>query len=123
MIVRTPLPKKRKPESTGNSESPNSDGRLIIFEDLPVPEPSHQHSDDQMLCTYQCRQLVLLSVIIIYFLIQQLFWTFNRPIQYAHSQLVVNSSIEVDSVYVELSTRLHFRAEPHRACVNLKFYK
>lgn len=58
MIVRTPLPKKRKPESTGNSESPNSDGRLIIFEDLPVPEPSHQHSDDQMLCTYQCRQLV-----------------------------------------------------------------
>ncbi|XP_071716327.1 mitotic spindle checkpoint protein MAD1 [Rutidosis leptorrhynchoides] len=57
MIVRTPLPKKRKPE-TGNSESPNSDGRLIIFEDLPVPEPSHQHSDDQMLCTYQCRQLV-----------------------------------------------------------------
>nr|XP_043624000.1 mitotic spindle checkpoint protein MAD1 [Erigeron canadensis] len=56
MIVRTPaLSKKRKPESP-------SDGRLIIFEDLPVPqpepEPSHRHSDDQMLCTYQCRQMV-----------------------------------------------------------------
>ncbi|KAL7598677.1 hypothetical protein Lser_V15G24201 [Lactuca serriola] len=57
MIVRTPLPKKRKPETTGNSESPNSDGHLVIFEDLPVPEPSHQHSD-QMMCTYQCRQMV-----------------------------------------------------------------
>lgn len=59
MIVRTPLPKKRRPETTGNSESPNSDGNLVIFEDLPVPEPdlSHQHSG-QMLCTYQCRQLV-----------------------------------------------------------------
>lgn len=57
MIVRTPLPKKRRPETTGNSDSPNSDGNLVIFEDLPVPEPSHQHSD-QMLCTYQCRQLV-----------------------------------------------------------------
>ncbi|KAK9070954.1 hypothetical protein SSX86_009522 [Deinandra increscens subsp. villosa] len=59
MIVRTPLQKKRKPEDT---ESPNSDGRFIIFEDLPEPEPeppSHLHSsDDQMLCTYQCRQLV-----------------------------------------------------------------
>ncbi|XP_076903078.1 mitotic spindle checkpoint protein MAD1-like [Bidens hawaiensis] len=54
MIVRTPLPKKRRPEAT---DSPNSDGRLLIFEDLPEPEPSHQHSD-QMLCTYQCRQLV-----------------------------------------------------------------
>ncbi|KAL4588424.1 hypothetical protein LXL04_001313 [Taraxacum kok-saghyz] len=57
MIVRTPLPKKRRSDTTGNSESPNSDGRLVIFEDLPEPEPSHQHSD-QMLCTYQCRQLV-----------------------------------------------------------------
>ncbi|KAJ0513900.1 putative spindle assembly checkpoint component Mad1 [Helianthus annuus] len=57
MIVRTPLPKKRRPEATGNSDSPNSDGRFVIFEDLPEPEPSHQHSD-QMLCTYQCRQLV-----------------------------------------------------------------
>ncbi|KAK1417699.1 hypothetical protein QVD17_26833 [Tagetes erecta] len=58
MIVRTPPPKKRRSEAT---ESPNSDGRFIIFEDLPEPqpepEPSHQHSD-QMLCTYQCRQLV-----------------------------------------------------------------
>ncbi|KAL8188825.1 hypothetical protein R6Q57_029580, partial [Mikania cordata] len=54
MIVRTPQPKKRRPEAT---DSPNSDGRFVIFEDLPEPEPSHQHSD-QMLCTYQCRQLV-----------------------------------------------------------------
>lgn len=56
MILRTPQPnKKRKPEE----DSPNSDGgHFVIFEDLPVPEPSHQHSD-QMLCTYQCRQLVI----------------------------------------------------------------
>ncbi|KAD6795496.1 hypothetical protein E3N88_06392 [Mikania micrantha] len=54
MIVRTPQPKKRRPQAT---DSPNSDGRFVIFEDLPEPEPSHQHSD-QMLCTYQCRQLV-----------------------------------------------------------------
>ncbi|XP_074330470.1 mitotic spindle checkpoint protein MAD1 [Apium graveolens] len=57
MIVRTP-PRKRKADSTA-PESPNSDHRLIIFEDLPVPEPSHHQSPSQhMLCTYQCRQMV-----------------------------------------------------------------
>ncbi|WOG82537.1 hypothetical protein DCAR_0101702 [Daucus carota subsp. sativus] len=55
MIVRTP-PRKRKADSTA-PESPNSDHRLIIFEDLPAPEPSHQPSQ-HMLCTYQCRQMV-----------------------------------------------------------------
>lgn len=56
MIVRTP-PRKRKAESSA-PESPNSDHRLIIFEDLPVPEPSHQSPSEHMLCTYQCRQMV-----------------------------------------------------------------
>lgn len=55
MILRTPL-KKRRADSRP-PESPNSDGQLVIFEDLPVPEPSHDHSE-QMLCTYQCRQMV-----------------------------------------------------------------
>ncbi|KAI8532019.1 hypothetical protein RHMOL_Rhmol11G0180400 [Rhododendron molle] len=57
MILRTPPPKKRRAEDSGPPESPNSDGQLVIFEDLPVPEPSHDHSE-QMLCTYQCRQMV-----------------------------------------------------------------
>ncbi|KAG5525720.1 hypothetical protein RHGRI_032123 [Rhododendron griersonianum] len=57
MILRTPPPKKRRADDSGPPESPNSDGQLVIFEDLPVPEPSHDHSE-QMLCTYQCRQMV-----------------------------------------------------------------
>ncbi|XP_058188532.1 mitotic spindle checkpoint protein MAD1 isoform X2 [Rhododendron vialii] len=57
MMLRTPPPKKRRADESGPPESPNSDGQLVIFEDLPVPEPSHDHSE-QMLCTYQCRQMV-----------------------------------------------------------------
>ncbi|PWA49447.1 mitotic checkpoint family protein [Artemisia annua] len=60
MIVRTPLPKKRRPDESSDSPNPSS-GQFVIFEDLPVPvsEPEqHQHPSDQMLCTYQCRQLV-----------------------------------------------------------------
>ncbi|KAF7126547.1 hypothetical protein RHSIM_Rhsim11G0117900 [Rhododendron simsii] len=57
MMLRTPPPKKRRADESGPPESPNSDGQLVIFEDLPVPEPSHNHSE-QMLCTYQCRQMV-----------------------------------------------------------------
>nr|GEU73063.1 mitotic spindle checkpoint protein MAD1 [Tanacetum cinerariifolium] len=60
MIVRTPIAKKRRPDESSDSPNPHS-GQFVIFEDLPVPvlEPEHhRHSSDQMLCTYQCRQLV-----------------------------------------------------------------
>lgn len=56
MMLRTPPPRKRRADSRP-PESPTSDHQLVIFEDLPVPESSHHHSD-QMLCTYQCRQMV-----------------------------------------------------------------
>ncbi|XP_059648311.1 mitotic spindle checkpoint protein MAD1-like [Cornus florida] len=56
MIVRTPPPRKRRADSRA-PESPNSDRRLVIYEDPPVPESCHDHSE-QMLCTYQCRQMV-----------------------------------------------------------------
>uniref|UniRef100_A0A5B7BXX2 Putative mitotic spindle checkpoint protein MAD1 n=1 Tax=Davidia involucrata TaxID=16924 RepID=A0A5B7BXX2_DAVIN len=56
MILRTPPPRKRRADSRA-PESPNSDRRLVIYEDLPMPESSHDHSE-QMLCTYQCRQMV-----------------------------------------------------------------
>ncbi|XP_057494404.1 mitotic spindle checkpoint protein MAD1 isoform X2 [Actinidia eriantha] len=52
MILRTPPPKKRRAP-----ESPNSGRQLVIYEDSPAPESSHEHSE-QMLCTYQCRQMV-----------------------------------------------------------------
>ncbi|XP_047341819.1 mitotic spindle checkpoint protein MAD1 [Impatiens glandulifera] len=61
MILRTPPPKKRRADDSMPSGSPNSDQGLVIFEDLPLPEPSHDHdhgNSDQMLCTYQCRQMV-----------------------------------------------------------------
>ncbi|KAA8545413.1 hypothetical protein F0562_020197 [Nyssa sinensis] len=56
MILRTPPPRKRRADS-GAPESPNSDRRLVIYEDPTMPESSHDHSE-QMLCTYQCRQMV-----------------------------------------------------------------
>ncbi|KAK3037756.1 hypothetical protein RJ639_031127 [Escallonia herrerae] len=53
MILRTPPPRKRRADS-----SPNPDRRLVIYEDPPAePEQSHHHSE-QMICTYQCRQMV-----------------------------------------------------------------
>ncbi|KAK2987005.1 hypothetical protein RJ640_024903 [Escallonia rubra] len=53
MILRTPPPRKRRADS-----SPNPDRRLVIYEDPPAePEQSHHHSE-QMMCTYQCRQMV-----------------------------------------------------------------
>jgi mitotic spindle assembly checkpoint protein MAD1 len=55
MIVRTP-PRKRKADS-GPLHSPNSGRQLVIYEDSPVPESSHQPSE-HMLCTYQCCQMV-----------------------------------------------------------------
>ncbi|KAL8487258.1 hypothetical protein ACS0TY_023798 [Phlomoides rotata] len=67
MILRTPPPRKRRLESQlseddKTTQSPSSNKQLVIFEDLPAPEYSHDHSipitSDQMLCTYQCRQMV-----------------------------------------------------------------
>ena len=56
MILRTPPPRKRRADDSRAPESPGSDRRLVIYED-PVPESSHGPSE-QMLCTYQCRQMV-----------------------------------------------------------------
>lgn len=65
MILRTPPPKRPR-DAAGEPiiECPptagGSDRRLIIYED-PSPagrESSHQPSD-HLLCTYQCRQMVL----------------------------------------------------------------
>ncbi|KAL1564877.1 coiled-coil domain-containing protein mad1, variant 2 [Salvia divinorum] len=71
MILRTPPPRKRRAESplqednnnnNNTTLSPSSSRQLLVYEDLPVPEYSHDHSiptsSEQMLCTYQCRQMV-----------------------------------------------------------------
>ncbi|CAA2933888.1 mitotic spindle checkpoint MAD1 [Olea europaea subsp. europaea] len=67
MILRTPPARKRRAESRPPEEdhtnSPSSNRQqLVIYEDHPVVESSHGHSTpistDQMLCTYQCRQMV-----------------------------------------------------------------
>ncbi|KAL7157459.1 hypothetical protein ABFS83_02G078500 [Erythranthe nasuta] len=76
MIIRTPAPRKRRAESeppeddnnnnnnnNNDTQTPNSNRQqLLIYEDLQAPEYSHDHStpitSDQMLCTYQCRQMV-----------------------------------------------------------------
>ncbi|KAI3445547.1 hypothetical protein Pfo_002212 [Paulownia fortunei] len=68
MIIRTPPPRKRRAESqppednNNNTQSPSSNKQLLLYEDLAAPEYSHDHSipitSDQMLCTYQCRQMV-----------------------------------------------------------------
>lgn len=69
--MRTPPPRKRRADSTlledqshySHSPQPNSNnGQLVIFEDSPAPVPDSSQDDpitsDQMLCTYQCRQMV-----------------------------------------------------------------
>ncbi|XP_009791238.1 mitotic spindle checkpoint protein MAD1 [Nicotiana tabacum] len=61
MMLRTPPLKRRAQSKQPEDGSPNSGNRqLIIYEDTPLPESSHDHPDtsDQMLCTYQCRQMV-----------------------------------------------------------------
>lgn len=69
MILRTPPPRKRRAESqlqednnNNTTQSPSSNQQLLVYEDLPAPEYSHDHAipitSDQMLCTYQCRQMV-----------------------------------------------------------------
>ncbi|CAI9770162.1 unnamed protein product [Fraxinus pennsylvanica] len=67
MILRTPPARKRRaepqPPEDNNTNSPSSNRQqLVIYEDHPVVESSHDHSTpittDQMLCTYQCCQMV-----------------------------------------------------------------
>ncbi|CAN4110779.1 unnamed protein product [Withania somnifera] len=61
MILRTPPFKRRAQSKQPEDGSPSSGNRqLVIFEDTPLPESSHHHPEtsDQMLCTYQCRQMV-----------------------------------------------------------------
>ncbi|CAA2963715.1 mitotic spindle checkpoint MAD1 [Olea europaea subsp. europaea] len=68
MILRTPPARKRRAESRppedNDTNIPSSNRQqLVIYEDHPVVESSHDHSTpittDQMLCTYQCRQMKL----------------------------------------------------------------
>ncbi|KAM7478702.1 hypothetical protein LguiA_026915 [Lonicera macranthoides] len=59
MILRTPPPRKRRADSVPLDNSPNSDRRLVIYEDRPVPpESSSPQPSEHLLCTYQCRQMV-----------------------------------------------------------------
>ncbi|VFQ88647.1 unnamed protein product [Cuscuta campestris] len=65
MILRTPPVRKRKAESEAKPDeagSPVSNRQqLVIYEDEPSALESsqdHHFSSDQMLCTYQCRQMV-----------------------------------------------------------------
>ncbi|XP_052193632.1 mitotic spindle checkpoint protein MAD1 isoform X2 [Diospyros lotus] len=57
MILRTPPARKRKADSRP-MESPNSERQLVIYEDPPAPESTHELPSEHMLCTYQCRQMV-----------------------------------------------------------------
>ncbi|KAL8172278.1 hypothetical protein V2J09_024082 [Rumex salicifolius] len=57
MILRTPVPRKRRAESPPPGSS--SDRHLVIYEDPAPPAlDSSNHPSEQMLCTYQCRQMV-----------------------------------------------------------------
>lgn len=63
MILRTPPPKRQRSEARA-PESPSmagSDLPLVIYEDPPSAVPqAHPSSDEHLLCTYQCRQMVIL---------------------------------------------------------------
>ncbi|MCL7038767.1 hypothetical protein MKW94_025336 [Papaver nudicaule] len=63
MITRTPTAKKRRADDLSNDH--NHSSSLIIYEDSPselLPLSSHEapssSPSEQMLCTYQCRQMV-----------------------------------------------------------------
>ncbi|XP_060167551.1 mitotic spindle checkpoint protein MAD1 isoform X2 [Lycium barbarum] len=60
MIVRTPPLKRKAEQEDGSSPSSGGNRPLVIFEDTPLSSHHHNHpqSSDQMLCTYQCRQMV-----------------------------------------------------------------
>ncbi|KAG7533624.1 Spindle assembly checkpoint component Mad1 [Arabidopsis thaliana x Arabidopsis arenosa] len=71
MILRTPPPKRLRSDA-GDSPVPTgatgSGNQLIIYEDSPLLasaplQTSHDHSADQHLCTYQCRQMVKADVL------------------------------------------------------------
>ncbi|CAN8253559.1 unnamed protein product [Cochlearia groenlandica] len=70
MILRTPPPKKPRTDagdSPAHGGASGSDNHLIIYEDSPLPaaplQTSLDHSSDQYLCTYQCRQMVKADVL------------------------------------------------------------
>ncbi|RWW29604.1 hypothetical protein GW17_00005867 [Ensete ventricosum] len=57
MIQRTPVQKKRRPDTVlTDHESPVSDRRLVLYE-TPAPVTAVDPSDE-MVCTYHCRQMV-----------------------------------------------------------------
>ncbi|KAK9095784.1 hypothetical protein Sjap_021281 [Stephania japonica] len=63
MITRTPPPRKRRADVPLISEL-SPDRPLVIYEDPPLVEHPHEASaSDQMLCTYQCRQMVKSEVL------------------------------------------------------------
>lgn len=70
MILRTPPPRKRKSatesspfaaaaEAAAHLHGDGNGGSLVIYEDPDTPRSHHPSStSDQMLCTYQCHQMV-----------------------------------------------------------------
>ncbi|KAK1266334.1 hypothetical protein QJS04_geneDACA009091 [Acorus gramineus] len=71
MMLRTPPPRKRRleeasidaPASSSGvivaaAATPDSDRRLVIYEDPPEEEHLPASECEQMMCTYQCRQMV-----------------------------------------------------------------
>ncbi|KAL5555051.1 hypothetical protein UlMin_037287 [Ulmus minor] len=59
MIVRTPPPKRQRPSAAEeNPLQAISGSPLVIYEDPPSAPRQDSSSSDQMLCTYQCRQMV-----------------------------------------------------------------
>uniref|UniRef100_A0A7N0ZWV9 Mitotic spindle checkpoint protein MAD1 n=1 Tax=Kalanchoe fedtschenkoi TaxID=63787 RepID=A0A7N0ZWV9_KALFE len=57
MILRTPPTKRQRDESRPTESPSTADGRIVVFEDTD-PLSSNAHPSEQMLCTYQCRQMV-----------------------------------------------------------------
>ncbi|OVA05803.1 Spindle assembly checkpoint component Mad1 [Macleaya cordata] len=61
MILRTPPTRKRRADSSPSAAAADFSHEprpLVIYEDPPLPESSYDPSSEQMLCTYQCRQMV-----------------------------------------------------------------
>ncbi|KAL5728329.1 hypothetical protein ACHQM5_001427 [Ranunculus cassubicifolius] len=83
MILRTPPARKRRASNSDSSPFaaateaaqagliPSSNNNLVIYEDpdTPLPHESTSHNpstSDQLLCTYQCRQMVKSDFVIAY---------------------------------------------------------
>ncbi|KAL2486864.1 mitotic spindle checkpoint protein MAD1 [Abeliophyllum distichum] len=71
MILRTPPARKRRaefwPSEDNNTNNPGSNRQhLVIYEDHQELESLYDHSIPiityQMLCTYQCRQMLTLNI-------------------------------------------------------------